>query len=638
MPRDTPSAIRRLLRRCLEKDVRRRLRDIGDARLELEDAAAESIEPASVRQREISVERLTDAVGIAVAPALSPDGRMVAFVAVANGRRHIWIRMAAGGAPLQVTRDDADHDAPRWIADSSAIIYYSPTANAANGFLWRIATLGGTPRRLAPATGGADVSRDGRRLAFFQAMDGAVALVATTIDGASPSTVLMLSPEFRYECPRWSRDDREIAFQQTGTLFVARIEVATVAGGARRTVARAGWMRGHTWLPDGSGLVYSSSAGSTLAYPPTNNLRTVGAGGDHDRQLTFGDVSYHEPDVRDTGRLLASRVRGRSDIWSFPIDGTPAENVRNAVRVTNQTGQIQVPAVSPDGRTVVYVSDSGGHSNLWCAGVDGSAATQITFERDPAVTVGVPFWTPGADRILFVRGHQGALDVCAIAPDGTGFTTMVHQAFSPCISADGRWLYFSRPDVTLEKMDLTTGTILPVRANATGAAGGGARPLYFTQTTDPALASRSDNELCRAEIDDGPATPLARVPASRVALAPRLWIHSMLSPDERWLATPLLDRYERESLAGADRRQPDAARDRLRRSLRIHGAVGLVVARQPPPLRGRRGRRRRHRRRRRPSRLTERARSTAACVAFPGAAAAMSSWCATAQAIDSIRR
>ena len=541
LPLDTPPAIRRLLRRCLEKDVRRRLRDIGDARLEIDDAASESAEPALTRTREISVERLTDAMGIAGSPALSPDGRMVAFVAVANGRRHIWIRMAAGGAPLQVTRDDADHDAPRWIADSSAIIYYSPAPNAANGFLWRIATLGGTPRRIAPATGGADVSRDGRRLAFFQAVDGAVALVTTTIDGASPSTVLTLSPEFRYECPRWSPDEREIAFQQTGTLFVARIDVATVGTGARRTLARAGWLRGHAWLPDGSGLVYSSSAGSTLAYPPTNNLRIVGAGGDRDRQLTFGDVSYQEPDLRDAGRLLASRVRGRSDVWSFPIDGTPADNVANAVRVTNQTGQIQVPAISPDGRTLVYVSDSGGHSNLWLAGADGSGATQITFEHDPAVTVGVPFWTPAGDRVIVVRGHQGTLDVCAMAPDGTGFTTLVHQAFSPCTSADGRWLYFSRPDVTLEKMDLATGAILPVRANATGAAGGGSRALYFTQTTDPALASRSDNELCRAEVDDGPATSLARIPASRVPLAPRLWIHSMLSPDERWLATPLLD-------------------------------------------------------------------------------------------------
>src|SRR5206468_12818466 len=87
------------------------------------------------------------------------------------------------------------------------------------------------------------------------------------------------------------------------------------------------WLRGHAWLRDGAGLVYSSSAGSTLAYPPTNNLRAVDRDGGRDRQLTFGDVAYLEPDVRGS-RLLTSRVRSRSDIWAFPIDGHPADNVR----------------------------------------------------------------------------------------------------------------------------------------------------------------------------------------------------------------------------------------------------------------------------------------------------------------------
>ena len=543
LPAHTPAALRRLLRRCLDKDPRRRLRDIGDARLELEEAigAAGEGPPIIGTARDVRLERLTDAVGIAGSPALSPDGKMIAFVAVAGGRRHIWIRMIAGGAPLQITRADADHDAPRWTADSGAIIYYSASTTGANGHVWRISTLGGTPRRIAPATGGADISHDGRRLAFFQAADRGVALVTTALDGSSPATVIALSPEFRYECPRWSPDDREIAFQQTGTLFVARLDVVTVAGAARRTVARAGWLRGHAWVHDGSALVYSSSAGSTLAYPPTNNLRLVDADGRNDRQLTFGDMSYQEPDIRAAGSLLASRVRGRSDVWRFPIDGEPADNVRRAERVTHQTGQIQVPSISPDGRTLVYVSDSGGHSNLWIAAADGGGATQLTFERDADVTIGVPLWTPDGDRVLFVRGRQGSLAVCAVSPDGSNCTTLVDQAFSPSCSADGRWLYFSRPDVQLAKLDLHSGEIVAVRANATGGAGGGAEPLYFTRTVEPLLASRSDNEVCRALVDDGPAEPLARVPAARVPLAPRLWIHAVLSPDRRWLATPILD-------------------------------------------------------------------------------------------------
>ena len=54
------------------------------------------------------------------------------------------------------------------------------------------------------------------------------------------------------------------------------------------------------------------------------------------------------------------------------MDGTPAENVRDAVRVTRQTGHIPVPSLSPDGSQLVYLSDNGGHANLWVARSDGT--------------------------------------------------------------------------------------------------------------------------------------------------------------------------------------------------------------------------------------------------------------------------
>ena len=90
-------------------------------------------------------------------------------------------------------------------------------------------------------------------------------------------------------------------------------------------IASAGWIQGLCWLPDDSGLVYSSSLGSTLLYPPVFNLRSVTADGALDSQLTFGDGSYSEPDAHSSGRLVATLVKTQSDVWRFATDGYSSE-------------------------------------------------------------------------------------------------------------------------------------------------------------------------------------------------------------------------------------------------------------------------------------------------------------------------
>ena len=89
--------------------------------------------------------------------------------------------------------------------------------------------------------------------------------------------------------------------------------LAPAHGGPSRVIARAAYMRGVAWMPDG-GLVYSSSAGSTCPYPPAFNLRRVDGDGSNDVQITFGDLSFVEPDIHAAGRLVACRIRSESDI------------------------------------------------------------------------------------------------------------------------------------------------------------------------------------------------------------------------------------------------------------------------------------------------------------------------------------
>ena len=577
LPATTPAPVHRLLRRCLHKDARRRLRDIADARLEIDEAlsgdttTAAHVAPAprrwasvlaavaivasviaislvlwnrATRQQAtgiVNVQRLTDFVGIEEHPAASPDGKSTAFVAPVNGRRQVWVRLLAGGTPLQITHDDVDHEHPRWAPDSSSLIYFSAAASEGDpGTLWEISALGGTPRRLATSLGEGDISHDGRHIATFHRQGNRMVLAVLARDGSTVDREITLPALAEFNSPRWSPDDRLIAF--VGVIEIAfnrAVYVTSADGGESKPVVNAQNLQGLAWLPDGSGLVYASSAGSTMTYPPVFNVRTISKDGGAERQLTFGDVSYVQPDIVTSGKLFASRVRMQSDIWQFPIGGTPTENVKNGTRITQQTGQVQTPSASPDGKEVVYLSDSGGHVNLWIAKIDGSGARQITFERDPSVVIGIPLWSPTGDRIVMIRSQSGTNGEWLINPDGSGLREFVPRGAGAAWSADGRWLYYfiakstSDPTPCIEKIPIDGGKAVRVRceaANMAVAAHGSA--LYYS----PQLSTLG--EIRKAEPEDGADKPFIRVARSRIPLIPQGYA---LSPDDRWFTMPLMD-------------------------------------------------------------------------------------------------
>ena len=148
LPAATPTTVRRLLQRCLEKDVSRRLRDIGDACLELDDAIGRFGSRSLPRRLfDFSRERWLAAVGAVVAasialiagwfwptwalrpappevlhptftqitsqsglewfPSLSPDGKWVVYGADTEGNRDIILQSTTGQTPINLTPDSA---------------------------------------------------------------------------------------------------------------------------------------------------------------------------------------------------------------------------------------------------------------------------------------------------------------------------------------------------------------------------------------------------------------------------------------------------------------------------------------------------------------------------------------------------
>ncbi|MGH9789752.1 MAG: protein kinase domain-containing protein [Candidatus Acidiferrales bacterium] len=584
LPAHTPARPRTLLRRCLQKDPMRRMRDIGDVRLEIEESLADLAKPAAgavptsaptvrrstfalaliallillggaaagwwlaARQhfgeatRTVEVRRLTEFEGLERFPALSPDGRAVAFTADAGGKHQIWVRLLGGGAPLQLTRDAADHFHPRWSPDSTTIIYLVHAAEAgAPGVLWEVSALGGSPRRIAEAISGGDISRDGRRIAFFRGDSSGIALTVTSRDGSNPQVVARLPATQSYSIPRWSPDDQRIAYQ-SGLIFNFDVYAVAVSGGEPQRITNDGaQVSGFTWLPDGSGIVYSSARDSTMLYLPTMNLWRQNLDGGPAQQLTFGESPYMQPDTDSRGQVVVSRQQRRFDIWRFPIVNSPSENVRAGVPITRQTGQVQTPSPSPDDREIVYLSDSGGHGNLWITGADGSAPRQLTFEQDPNTGVGVPVWSPDGKYIAYVMRKPGLwnVDQWIIQPNGSN-----HRK----VGVFGGWAAWA-PDSTLYFVEQAEGknTIYKMRPDAEKAtlvrddqtfspAPAADGTLYFTASL-AAVNGAMDFEIRKARPEGGSATVVVRIPRARIP--PWQLLQPVLSPDGKWLALPL---------------------------------------------------------------------------------------------------
>src|SRR6266571_2011421 len=221
--RSLPPALARIVHRCLEKDPAERFQSARDLAFNLELLSREEtgsgaavalptrkgrrwgiaalgalalfgaaglgflargLRPRAENSSPAELRRLTDFVGMEEFPALSPDGKSVAFTADVSGRRQIWVRLLAGGTPLQVTQDNADHQYPRWSPDYSWLIYFSASQEPdGEGKIWQIPALGGTAQPLLSSLGGADLSHDGKHIAYFHSNQGELELAVADPDG-----------------------------------------------------------------------------------------------------------------------------------------------------------------------------------------------------------------------------------------------------------------------------------------------------------------------------------------------------------------------------------------------------------------------------------------------------------------------
>jgi eukaryotic-like serine/threonine-protein kinase len=572
-------ALERIVKHCLEKAPDERFQNVRDLIFDLETRPQEAgiVEPAGrQRRRRLGillgsglvalsaaaigalvatqlatppsaaphrVRTMTNFVGLEEFSSISPDGKMVAFTAAQGGRRQVFIRHLNGGPPHPVTSESADHQSPRWSPDGSSLIYFSPAASGQiQGTIYKIPALGGPNQRVMASIGGGDVSRNGR-LACFRLENDRIQLVTSTLEGSDVQVVATLETR-HYRYPRWSPDNRWIAFQ-AGDGFRGDIHYVAVRGGSKPVSLTNDYRftEGLTWLPDSTGIVFASSRGSTVPYLAPLALWEVLLKGGPPRQLTPAEASYEHPDVHESGLLSAARLQMHFDLWSYPFGGATAAAMQRGQQVTHQTGQVLTPTAAPDGDQIAYLSDSGGHSNIWVTSTQGPPR-QITFEDDPAVAVGVPIWSPDGRWIAFVssRGNDRfAFGVWLVRPDGSELHQLVSKGLGVAWSPKGDEIYYvETASSVMKKVSVNGGepvTVLtdPVR-NMVGVH---ESTLYFL-VERAHIDGRPEFEIRAAPIGNGPARVIKTIDASRVA-SWQVPFNAALSPDGKWMAMPLTD-------------------------------------------------------------------------------------------------
>jgi len=348
LPTATPERVRRLLQRSLEKDLKRRQRDIGDARRELEeepDSAARApvsrlprsrwrmvnwlaltaavatgvtwwvVSVDREQQQRSTVTRVTWHGGLSVEPALSPDGSLVVYASDGGhgGDLDLWLQRIGGGTPIQLTNNDVDDREPAFSPDGLAIAFRSERAG---GGVYVMPALGGDARLIAPQGRRPRFSPDGTRLTYWtgpwlggtRARGSAIFVIP--VNGGTPKR---LADDFvSARNPIWTPDGHRVLF--FGRQASANVPAATTLEADAAPDDVFDW-----WIvPAGGGTPMA-----TAVYP-----RLISAG------LSFYSQWFLEsqPETVDAhGVVFSGTVGHATNLWRVKlsaegrIDGAPTQ-------------------------------------------------------------------------------------------------------------------------------------------------------------------------------------------------------------------------------------------------------------------------------------------------------------------------
>ena len=397
---------------------------------------------------------LTSYPGSELNPALSPEGGRVAFTWDGENQDNfdIYVKTVGSSAPLRLTRNSAADVAPAWSPDGRMIAFLRLDP-AGRQQVIVMPSFGTSERKVSetlcdfrvfqqPSLGWAP---DGRWLVVShrESEETREALFLVSIDTGEKRR--LTTPPAGYlgdYRPGFSADGRRLAFVRLtgytgGALYVMEVSRdLRPAGEPLPLTSGDRWLTSPVWSRDGR-IAYVLGERVRARH----ELRLISLSG-----LRITTPIQLEPDLTELtlgNHLIYVRELQDSNIWRTEIrsPGQPLATPRRFIASTRFDYQ---PRYSPDGKQIAFLSTRSGTQEIWLMSADGGDASQLTTFGGPHI--GGLAWSPdGARLFCHVRvDGRGSLFTVPVSGGEPRRLTRDADDATPSSSRDGRWIYFSR--------------------------------------------------------------------------------------------------------------------------------------------------------------------------------------------------